>query len=160
MLHARGSSRDRRTPNYFSGGAPQHGYEHLSAAVEAIAARIAAAGGPTYTYLYVPFIDTAEHDHGPDAKPVTTTVTMVERNIATLAERLGGRARIVVSADHGLTHVERHAQHEIKDGDPLLELLRLPPSSEPRVPLFYVREGCAARFAARSASASAPRTRC
>lgn len=133
---------------YFSGGAPQHGYEHLSAAVEAIATRIAAAVRPTYTYLYVPFIDTAEHDHGPDAKPVATTVTMVERNIATLAERLGERARIVVSADHGLTYVERQAQHEIKDGDPLLEPLRLPPSSEPRVPLFYARQGCAARFAA------------
>jgi hypothetical protein len=134
--------------NYFSGGAPQHGYEHLSAAVEAISTRIAAAGAPTYTYLYVPFIDTAEHDHGPDAKPVVTTVTMVERNIATLAERLGGRARIVVSADHGLTYVGRRAQQEIKHGDPLLDLLRLPPSSEPRVPLFYAREGCAVRFAA------------
>ncbi len=134
--------------NYFSGGRPQAGYKHVVDAVAAIATRIENARTPTYTYFYVPFIDTAEHEHGPDAKAVRRTLAMVERNIEALATRLGGKARIVVSADHGLVHVERRDQHEIEDGDPLMDLLRLPPSGEPRVPFFYVNEGGAEAFAA------------
>ncbi len=132
--------------NYLSGGALQQPYEHLSAAVDQIAARIKSAAAPTYTYLYVPFIDAAEHDHGPYSKPVANTLDVVQRCVERLAGKTAGRARIVISADHGLTHVARRDQVEIKDGDPLLDLLRLPPSSEPRVPLFYVRAGCRERF--------------
>lgn len=132
--------------NYLSGGAPQQPYEHLSAAVDAVAVRIKNAAAPTYTYLYVPFIDAAEHDHGPYSKPVAKTLDMVQRCVERLATELADRARIVVSADHGLTHINRRDQVEIKEGDPLLDLLRLPPSSEPRVPLFYVRDGCHERF--------------
>lgn len=134
--------------NYFSGGESQVPYEHLSAAVESIVARIVDASAPTYTYLYVPFVDAAEHEHGPHAKAVSKALAIVERTVASLADQLGGRARIVVSADHGLTRVDRRDQSEIKDGDPLLDLLRLPPSGEPRVPSFYARDGCAERFAA------------
>jgi Type I phosphodiesterase / nucleotide pyrophosphatase len=134
--------------DYFSGGQPQIPYEHLSAAVDAIATRIELARSPTYSYLYVPFIDTAEHEHGPHAKPVSRVLAKVEREVARLAVRLDGRARVIVSADHGLTHVEEQAVHEIKDGDPLFEFLRLPPSGEPRVPSFYARNGAAGAFAA------------
>jgi hypothetical protein len=134
--------------NYFSDGEPQVAYDRLSDAVAAIAARIDGAATPTYSYLYVPHIDSAEHDHGPYSEVVDKTLHMVQHNIERLAEQTSRRARIIVSADHGLTHVERIAQHEIKDGDPLLDLLRLPPSSEPRVPLFYAREGATEEFAA------------
>ena len=133
--------------NYFSGGPPQSPYDHLSAAVDAVASRVANAQSSTYTYLYVPFIDTAEHVHGPCSKHAGKVLAKVERAVARLAARLAGRARIIVSADHGLTHVERQAATEIADGDPLLNFLRYPPSGEPRVPSFYVREGCAAAFA-------------
>ena len=134
--------------NYVSGGPPQVPYEHLSAAVDAIASRREDAKRPTYTYLYVPFIDTAEHEHGPFAKQPAKVLAKVERDIAKLASRVGSRARIIVTADHGLTHVERAASIEIADGDPLLDLLASPPSGEPRVPLFYAHEGMAVAFAA------------
>ena len=134
--------------NYLSGGQPQFGYKHVADAIAAIAARIENASAPTYTYFYVPFIDTAEHEHGPHAKAVGKTLRMVEHNIEALASRLAGEARIIVSADHGLTHVERRDQHEIEDGDPLLDVLRLPPSGEPRVPFFYPRIGGEVAFAA------------
>jgi hypothetical protein len=134
--------------NYLSGGQPQVAYKQVADAIAAIAQRIDHATAPTYTYFYVPFIDTAEHEHGPQAKAVNKTLRMVEHNIEALAARLAGKARIVVSADHGLTHVERHNQHEIEDGDPLLDLLRLPPSGEPRVPFFYPNAGREEAFAA------------
>jgi hypothetical protein len=134
--------------NYFADSEPQIPYEHLSAAVEAIAARIAASRAPTYTYLYVPFIDAAEHEHGPHAEAVTKALVMAERAVASLTEQVEGRARVIVSADHGLTRVAKRNQHEIEDGDPLMRLLRLPPSGEPRVPSFYASEGRADGFAA------------
>lgn len=134
--------------NYFTGGAPQIPYERLSAAVEAITTRIAGARAPTYTYLYVPFIDTAEHEHGPHARAVSKTLAMVERAIATLAEQVDGHARVVISADHGVAHIPKRDQIEIKDGNALLDLLALPPSSEPRVPLFHAKHGAADAFAA------------
>lgn len=134
--------------NYFSGGQPQTPYRHLTAAVDAIAMRIEQARSQTYSYLYVPFIDTAEHVHGPFAKQVRRVLMKVERDIARLAARLAGRARIIVSADHGLAHVEPPAIHEVEDGEPLLTLLRHPPSGEPRTPSFYVRDGAAEAFAA------------
>ena len=108
VLHTRRTSSGSVYSNYLSGGAPQQPYEHLSAAVDAVAARIKHAAAPTYTYLYVPFIDAAEHDHGPYSKPVAKTLDD-GRSAASrrLAAQLAGRARIVVSADHGLTHVDR-----------------------------------------------------
>lgn len=133
--------------NYVSGGPPQIPYKRLSRAIDAIAARVREARGPTYTYLYVPFIDTAEHKHGPYTKPVAKTLAKVEQAIESLAEKVAGRARIVVSADHGLTHVGKRHQHEIKDGDALLDLLRLPPTGEPRVPLFFARDDAREAFA-------------
>lgn len=133
--------------NYFSGGRPQSPYDHLAAGVDAIALRVASAKAPTYSYLYVPFIDTAEHEQGPFADQVSYVVAKVEHEVERLAALVAGRGRVIVSADHGLTYIETACATEIADGDPLLDLLRQPPSGEPRVPSFYVREGCADAFA-------------
>ena len=132
--------------DYFSGGDEQSAYDHLGGAVSAIATAIEQANAPTYTYLYVPVVDAAEHDHGPLAKEVSKTLSMVGASVEKLAKRLRGRARIVVTADHGLTHVERSRRHELNDDDALLDLLRIPPFGEPRVPSFLVREGKADAF--------------
>jgi len=40
----------------------------------AVEATITSATGPTYTYFYAPFIDTAEHEHGPDSAEVKRVV--------------------------------------------------------------------------------------
>lgn len=133
--------------DYLSGGPPQVPYKRLSAATDAIATRVFETPRPTYTYLYVPFIDAAEHKHGPYTKPVAKTVARVEQAIESLAEKVAGRARVIVTADHGLTRVDRRHQTELKDGDPLLDLLRLPPTGEPRVPLFFTRDGALEDFA-------------
>jgi len=133
--------------NYVSGGPPQVPYKRLSRAIDTVAGRVRDAHTSTYTYLYVPFIDTAEHKHGPYTKAVAKTLAKVEQAIESLAEKVAGRARLIVSADHGLTHVDKRHQHEIKDGDPLLGLLRLPPTGEPRTPLFFTRDGALEDFA-------------
>ena len=52
---------------YSAGERPNVPYRKLWQAVDAIAERIEQADGPTYAYLYAPFVDTAEHTYGPSS---------------------------------------------------------------------------------------------
>lgn len=132
---------------YFAGGAATIGYDSLAGACTAIARRIEQATVPTYTYLYVPFVDQAEHTHGPYADPVRQITSDVERTIERLVLELRGRGRVIVTADHGQIHLERERQHELRPSDPLLEMLIVPPSCEARVLALHVRQGQHERFA-------------
>jgi hypothetical protein len=131
---------------YFSGDRAQIGYETLSDAVTAIVDRIQRADGPTFTHFYVPFVDAAAHVHGPAAREVVRLVATADTAVADLHARLAGRARLVVTADHGATEI---AGREILiAGDALMELLEFPPTGEPRAPYFHVRRGQERKFAA------------
>lgn len=133
---------------YFSGGAPTTGYDKLGDACKTIAARISTAPTPTYDYLYIPYVDAAEHEHGPMARQVRRILLDVEKALLQLAEAVAGRARIIITADHGLLHIDKHAQTEIEDGDELLDLLEAPPAGSARVLLCHVRDGQRDRFGA------------
>jgi len=131
---------------YFSGGAPVAGYQHLDGACAAIAARIRSAGRPTYTYLYVPYVDAAEHEHGPASDAVRNVLQHFDHAMARLDASLPPAARIVITADHGLTFIEPDRQCLLDDGDELLDALLAPPAGEARLPMFHVREGLRDRF--------------
>ena len=133
---------------YFAGGASTEAYDSLGKACRSIAQRVRQARQPTFTYLYVPFIDHAEHEHGPHSAEVRKTVADLERAMTRLHVEIEGRARIVISADHGLVHVPKSQQTELAADDPLLDLLIVPPSGEPRVHMFHVVSGKKAAFAA------------
>jgi hypothetical protein len=120
-------------------------YRKLWQAVDAIAERIERAGRPTYTYLYAPFVDTAEHTYGPSSSQAALALASVQARIEHMAERLRGRARIVVTADHGQMRVGR--RHVLKRDDPLVAMLVVPPTGDGRGPLFHVRDGEHERFA-------------
>ena len=132
---------------YSSGEAPHYGYQSMTMAITAIERRIASATGPTYTYWYVPFVDTAQHTHGPAAAAVPRIFSRVRSRLRILTESLHGRARIIVTADHGQIGIEEWHRHVLDRGDPLMALLRHPPSCEPRASAFHVREGERERFA-------------
>ena len=132
---------------YFAGGAATIGYDSLAGACTSVARRIQQATAPTYSYLYVPLVDQAQHTYGPHADPVRQITSDVERAIERLVSELGGRARVIVSADHGQILVERDHQYELPIGDPLLALLAVPPSCEQRVLALHVRGGQHDRFA-------------
>jgi hypothetical protein len=121
--------------------------------VDATAQRIENAEGPTYTQLYYPGVDSAAHKHGPAAAAVRAEVDLLEREIERLAAALGPRARIVVSADHGLIEAPDAAKVLFPPEGDLAELLVTPPSGESRVPFFHCRPGRAAEFARRFRSA-------
>jgi hypothetical protein len=129
---------------YSSAGSANLGYERMSDAVASIAARIASASGPTYTYWYIPFVDVAEHQRGPSHPDVSRVLERVQRRIGELASALSGVARIIVTADHGQIEISRHL---LEDGDPVLSCLLAPPSCDPLVPSFHVRDGRVDEFA-------------
>ncbi len=133
---------------YFTGNTPTRGYRRIGDACAAIAERIAATAGATYTYFYIPDLDNAEHEHGPDAPEIGRVLQRLAAEIERLAEALPGSARIVISADHGQIAIPPPARHALTAKDPLLRSLRHPPTGDYRVPLFHAADGAGDDFAA------------
>jgi hypothetical protein len=129
------------TSGYLYAGAAVVPYEHLSDATDAIAGRAGAATAPTYTYWYIPHVDAAEHEHGTRSSKVRRVLTHVDHALRDLARTLAGQARLVVTADHGLTDIAPGGKRSIGGRDPIMRHLAAPPAGEPRVPSFNVREG-------------------
>ena len=130
------------TYNYFCrAGTRGVGYDSIPHAIDRIIEEVRTATGPTYTHLYLPEIDTICHKLGVDHPGVVPEVMAIDRELARLAEALAGRARLVASADHGLVDVPTANQTLLFSGDPLLELLLVPPTGDARMPVFHVRPG-------------------
>lgn len=123
---------------YFSGGRGQRGYDSLNEAVDAIVARAGRGTARTFTYLYVPFVDTAEHEFGPTSGQAWLTMMRVQARLERLAGTLAGRARLIVTADHGQIAVARRTI--VTAESPLMRHLRFPPSGEPRVAYVHARD--------------------
>jgi hypothetical protein len=132
---------------YSSGDAPHYGYESMTRAMEMIERRIAAAEGPTFVYFYIPFVDAAQHTHGTDSGVVTRIFARVRSQLSLLYSALRGKARVIITADHGQISIEARHRHVLDRGDPLVALLRHPPTCEPRAPAFHVMPGQTERFA-------------
>ena len=133
---------------YSGAGGESAGYDTLTQAIEHIRGLIASARESTFTYLYVPFVDAAEHTYGPQSRESAAALGRVSARLETLAHNVAGRATIVVTADHGLVDVPPHEQTVLRVGDPLLALLRFAPTCEPRLPAFHVEPGRHAAFEA------------
>ncbi len=131
---------------YLSGSMPRTGYAALAEAVDAVAERVIEARGPTYTYLYVPSVDYAGHELGFRDAGTLAVAAALEQALDSLAQRLSGRARIVVTADHGGLDAGPARIHMLRPSDPLVRMLRREPSGDSRVACFHVREGEDARF--------------
>ncbi|MEX2031903.1 MAG: alkaline phosphatase family protein, partial [Dehalococcoidia bacterium] len=124
---------------WMAGDATRLGYNRLPKAVEIIASRIADAEGPTFTYWYVPVVDTLAHALGVSAARVAAAAIEVDTAVAALTERLAaarGGLRIVATADHG--HLDINPHLEVGAADPLLELLSAPPSGDTRTQFWHV----------------------
>lgn len=132
---------DSTYSRWVRGATATAGYEEFSAGVDATLARIRAAPGATYTYLYTPVVDAAAHARGPDDVATRDLVRVIDREVERLAAGLGDRGRVLVSADHGFVRVGPDRKHVVEEGDDLASLLRCPPSGEPRAPLLHVRPG-------------------
>ena len=126
---------------YARGGTTGRGYESTSDAIDQLIARLGDAAEPTYTHLYLHDIDTLCHHVGVNHDSVVPLVLGIDAELKRIADASKGKTRIVVSADHGLLDVPKPDQALLQVGDPLLELLKHPPSGDARMPIFHVRDG-------------------
>ena len=136
---------------YMGGDAARLPYATHEEAAAGIAGRIADATGSTYTYWYTAVPDTLAHEFGPGDARVRRGIEDLDRALESLTEALGrsGRdTRVVVSADHGHRAISGARHLEVTAHDPLLALLRCPPSGDVRTLFWHVRPGRGAAFEA------------
>jgi hypothetical protein len=124
---------------FMRAGTVSAGYYSIPHAIERVVAHVTQSAVPTYTHLYLPEIDTICHKRGVGDPEVVTLVLQIDEQIRALAQALAGRARIVVSADHGLIDVPVADQTLLTEADPMIPLLQVPPSGDARMPIFHVR---------------------
>ncbi len=122
------------------------GYRGVSSGFSAVADYLNKKGKPTFTFFYVPDLDTAQHESGTSGSKVKKLVKGIDSLLMELRRSLQGEVRIIVSADHGLVDVPTTRQFVLADGDPMLKYLEVPPSGEPAMPVFHVRPGQERKF--------------
>ena len=124
---------------YSRGGTAAHGYASYHHAVDLTIEHLSKAPGPTYTHLYLPEVDTICHKVGVEHADVMSLVMLLDAEMARLKAALPPTARLVISADHGLIEVPPEQQALLMHDDPLLLLLKCPPSGDARMPIFHVK---------------------
>lgn len=130
---------------YLSGGQERKGYSEPEECLELVRAH-QARNGRSFAYVYWPQFDTACHSFGCDGEQTIATFHRLDLLAEQLSESLGGK--LLISADHGLLDISENAKYILREGDPILDCLRAPPSGEPRNPVFHLKEGCIERFRA------------
>jgi hypothetical protein len=132
---------------YVTGGTFRLGYAGIHDALEKATAAILAAPEPSLTYLYLPQLDTLCHKKGTGDKGVSQLLQDLDRSIHRFTAGLAGRARIMITADHGHTDIPRERIWLLED-EALTSCLCAAPTGEPNVPIFHVLPGREAQFAA------------
>ena len=128
-----------------SGGAPIDGYDSLPEAVEMVSCRVLYAADRTITVMYWNIVDALAHRYGVSGSETVDAVKEFDLAMASIADALNGRARLIVTADHGHLDIPIHVQ--LDPGHELARLLMCTQSGDWRVSHFHVRDGEQERFA-------------
>ena len=134
---------------YWAGDRDSTGYDSLADGFGQAAAVVRGAQQPTFTYLYVPHVDRAAHEHGADSRETRAAMFAVSQLVEALARELGTAAWVALTADHGHLDAPDADRFRIQSDDGLSELLANIPSGDSRVLQFHVRDGEHERFEAR-----------
>ncbi len=126
---------------YCSGGSERTGYGDISDAINRVRSRVLNAMYPTFTYLYLPQLDSVCHEKGTKHEETFRLLVKLDKELASLCSDIAGRARIIITADHGMIDTPGKRRLVIREGDKLLKYLVCPPTVEPRVPVFHVKKG-------------------
>ena len=138
---------DSEFTSYQRGVAATDPYDHLRDAIDAVVSRLVDEEETGIHYLYLPMVDSAAHRDGPDAPATLRALEAVDEALSIIAEKVDGRARIAVSADHGELNVTAAEKGLFLPDDEIIDELHTPPHGEPRVPMFCVRSGREDAFA-------------
>ena len=122
------------------------GYRDLDEALHIVGRVILNADKPSLTYLYLPMFDAAVHENGTGHAESRDWLLAIDNGIRELSERIAGKARLVISADHGMVDVPEEKRFVLSEDAPLFDHLRCVPSGEPRVPIFHVNPGYEEQF--------------
>ncbi len=133
---------------YSFGSIRKTGYRDLDEAMRITFQVISNASEPSLTYLYLPQFDAAVHENGTGHEKARECLMAIDGRIRELHEKLSGKARFVISSDHGMIDVPEERKFVLSMDDPLMEHLRCVPSGEPSVPIFHVHPGYENQFSA------------
>lgn len=110
---------------------------------------ISNASGKSFTYVYWTEVDSSAHTYG-EKHPITRAAV---NRAAALVEALGnsliGKARFVVTADHGHLDSPDEVWTTLTPDSPLSRYLNCVPAGEPRTLFFHTDPGAKDEFAAR-----------
>lgn len=132
---------------YSLGRAIRRGYDSISNSVDRVLARLQIATGPSYTYLYLPQIDSAEHTTGVGSGATRAALADVNSGLERLAATMPESAILVVTSDHGHLDAFPAEPMLIREDDEIGRMLRFAPSGDARVNYYHVREDAFGRFA-------------
>lgn len=124
---------------FFTAGTPCSGYDTYDTAADLIVKHAYESPAPSYTYCYMPKVDSNCHDHGVESPEAKTALHEADAALAKLHERLRGHARLIVTADHGHVTIPEVRRCFIRHDEALAKRLIVPPSGEPQVPMFHVK---------------------
>ena len=130
----------------FAAGPWRVGYRSINDAFELAADFIKAAVRPTFTYIYISRIDDTAHELGSARLELVGAVRDLDASLRRLASVIGGRGRVVLTADHGHLAVRPFARRVVRGGD-LATAFRAPPTGDARVVSFHLQPGTEAEFA-------------
>lgn len=121
----------------------QRGAEFVAAAtpserLAAAAARAAAHPG-ALVYVYIPELDTLGHAYGWESAQWLQGLEELDADLRRFDAQLGPGVGALVTADHGMVDVPAHRQVLLRDGDPLLQGVRLV-AGEPRMLQLYTED--------------------
>lgn len=106
---------DSQYTNYCASSSIRKGYSDYDEAINIIKNEINSKED-TFTYLYIPFVDTLEHQNGPYSKTVYDEVEKIEMKIKKLFP-LNKDTEIIVIADHGQIPINSVAYMDLNKYD-------------------------------------------
>jgi hypothetical protein len=104
------------------------------------AAQLAAQHPGSLVYVYAPELDGVGHRRGWESDEWTVMLEKVDAAARAFASALTPRTGAVVTADHGMVDIPRHRQILLREGDALLDGVRLI-GGEPRMLHLYAEPG-------------------
>ena len=132
---------------YSLGRAIRRGYSTITEGVDNTLARLEGASGPSYTYLYLPQVDSAAHTSGVGSETTRAALDDVDNGLERLACDMPEFAKLVITADHGHLDAFPPDPMLVREDDEIGRMLHYPPSGDARVNYYHVREDAIGRFA-------------
>jgi len=113
----------------------------LDEGFQAVHRRVMGAERPSFTYLYLPQVDALCHREGTASDGMAPLLADLDARLGAMCEALDGRARLIVTADHGEVDTPPDRRFVLDAASPLLDALVCPPTGEPTVPILHARPG-------------------